>query len=87
MFDVFASGTTAISGVTIRNGNPGAATGGGILTDGVGNNVVSLNLSNVIVTQNTSVNDGGGIANGDNLSLTLVRVEYSDGWPPLDGRG
>ena len=54
VFDVFASGTTTISGVTIRNGNPGAATGGGILAGGVGNNVVSLNLSNVIVTSGRS---------------------------------
>ena len=77
VFDVFASGTTTISGVTIRNGNPGAATGGGILAGGTGNNVVSLNLSNVIVTQNTSANGGGGIANGDNLSLTDVTVSNS----------
>ncbi len=61
VFDVFASGTTTISGVTIRNGNPGAATGGGILAGGVGNNVVSLNLSNVIVTQTRSSECHSGV--------------------------
>src|SRR6266566_7407360 len=75
VFDVFANGTTTISGVTIRNGNPGAAAGGGIFSGAVvGNNVVSLNLSNVIVTQNTNTNNGGGIANSDNISLTDVTV-------------
>ena len=41
VFDVFANGTTSISNVTIRNGNPGAAPGGGILTGGTGTNVVT----------------------------------------------
>jgi len=75
VFDVFANGTTTISGVTIRKGNPGAAAGGGIFSGAVvGNNVVSLNLSNVIVTQNTNTNNGGGIANSDSISLTDVTV-------------
>src|SRR5438045_793139 len=41
---------------------------------GVGNNVVTLNLSNVVVTQNTGAGFGGGIASSDFLSLTDVTV-------------
>src|SRR5882724_8162948 len=98
VFDVFANGTTTISGVTIRNGKPGGtcsttttqicltdancpspqtcrlSPGGGIQTGAIiANNVVTLNLSKVVVTQNTS-GAGGGIANSDILSLTDVTV-------------
>ena len=99
VFDVFANGTTTISGVTIRNGNPGGtcsttktqicvaaagcpqgqtcilASGGGIQTGGAAgsSSVVTLNLSRVVVTRNTS-GPGGGIANSDILSLTDVTV-------------
>src|SRR5262249_34133740 len=71
VFDVFASGTTTISGVTIRNGNPGAAAGGGILT---GMTSTVLNLRNVIVTGNVGAGFGGGIGNINTLSLTDVTV-------------
>src|SRR2546426_5489758 len=99
VFDVFANGTTTISGVTIRNGNPGGTcsttvtqtcvantgcpsgqtcvfkSGGGIQTGAIiANDVATLNLSRVVVTQNTSDDAGGGIANSDILSLTDVTV-------------
>jgi CSLREA domain-containing protein len=74
VFDIYPNGTTTISGVTIRNGNPGAAHGGAILSAGEGGNVVTLNLSNVIITGNTAVELGGGIASSDVLSLTDVTV-------------
>jgi CSLREA domain-containing protein len=83
VFDVFPSGTTTISGVTIRNGNPGEASGGGIISAGVGGGVVTLNLSNVIVTRNTAAGFGGGIANSDVLSLSDVTV--SDNTCPEPG--
>src|SRR6185369_11267116 len=34
VFDVFANGTTTMSGLTIRHGNPDAAAGGGIASGG-----------------------------------------------------
>src|SRR2546425_7314799 len=99
VFDVFANGTTTISGVTIRNGNAGGTCsitmtqtcvantgcpsgetcvfqpGGGVRTGAIlANNVVTLNLIGVVVTQNTSSGKGGGIANSDILSLTDVTV-------------
>src|SRR5947208_620106 len=73
--DLLTNGTVNISGVTIRNGNPGAADGGGIRTGATAaNSTVTLNLSNVVVTQNTGGVSGGGIANTDILSLTDVTV-------------
>src|SRR3989475_6758521 len=97
VFDVFANGTTTISGVTIRNGNPGGTcsttvtqtcvantgcpsgqscvfkSGGGIQTGAIlANNVATLNLSRVVVTQNVSDDAGGGIAKRAILSLTNV---------------
>src|SRR5205823_9829129 len=46
----------------------------GIISGGVGSDVVTLNLSNVIVTQNTAAGLGGGIVNANLLSLTDVTV-------------
>ena len=75
VFDIDTNGTVNISGVTIRNGNPGVASGGGIQTGAtLANQTVTLNLSNVVVTQNTGGVSGGGIANTDILSLTDVTV-------------
>src|SRR6185369_7835627 len=74
VFDVFANGTTSISGLTIRNGNSGSASGGGIANGGIGTDVATLNLSNVVVTQNTATVHGGGIVNFDNLSLVDTTV-------------
>ena len=75
VFDVSANGTTTISGVTIRNGNPGAGDGGGISSGATATNqVATLNLINVVVTQNTPGGFGGGIANTDVLSLTDATV-------------
>src|SRR6266403_181411 len=49
--------------------------GGGIQTGAIlANNVATLNLSRVVVTQNVSDDAGGGIANSDILSLTDVTV-------------
>ena len=73
VFDVFANGTTNISGMTIRHGDSGsdALGGGGILSGGVASNItVTLNLFDVILTQNTAQGFGGGIRSDDILFLT-----------------
>jgi putative Ig domain-containing protein/CARDB protein len=68
----------AISGVTIRNGQPPEFVGGGILNRG------NLTLTNVVVSGNTAKgaspagsplpDGGGGIYNGVNSTMTLSRV-------------
>src|SRR6266446_5017095 len=99
VFDVFANGTTTISGVTIRNGNAGGTCsitmtqtcvantgcpsgetcvfdpGGGVRTGAIlANNVVTLNLIRVAVTQNTSGGKGGGIGSDSDVNLTNVTI-------------
>jgi hypothetical protein len=81
VFDVFANGTTTISGVTIRNGHPpgngttGSADGGGILSGAVNaNDLATLVLKNVVVTQNTTDGFGGGIASYDVVTATDTTV-------------
>jgi CSLREA domain-containing protein len=63
VFDVIAQSAVVISGVTIRNGNSGGITGGGILTGGAG---ISLTLNNVVISGNTT-----GVANieGDAVDI------------------
>jgi len=86
--DLLTNGTVNISGVTIRNGNPGAADGGGIRTGATAaNSTVTLNLSNVIMTQNMAGSSGAGIANTDILSLTDVTVSNNICPPPACSGG
>src|SRR5512146_3170907 len=63
VFDVIAQSAVLISDVTIRNGNSGGVTGGGILTGGAG---ISLTLNNVVISGNTT-----GVANieGDAIDI------------------
>ncbi|MCA9422644.1 MAG: hypothetical protein KC592_16615, partial [Nitrospira sp.] len=63
IFDVRSSSIFTVSGLTIQGGN--ASGGGGINVDSGTN----LTLSNVIVTGNTTSDDGGGIYNGGTLTL------------------
>lgn len=66
IFDIPNSGTpVTISGLTIRNGNPGQAVpyGGGVFNTGV------LVLTNAIVSGNTAAASGGGIENVNDLTL------------------
>ena len=66
IFDIPNSGTpVTISGLTIRNGNPGQGVpyGGGLFNTGV------LVLTNVIVSGNTAAASGGGIENVNDLTL------------------
>src|SRR5205807_1620465 len=71
VFDVFANGTTTISGVTIRKGNPGAATGGG----GLGSDF-DVNLTNVTIYGN-SADSGAAIMHNGGLA-TLINVTTSN---------
>ena len=66
IFDIPNSGTpVTISGLTIRNGNPGQGVpyGGGLFNSGV------LVLTSVIVSGNTAAGSGGGIENVNDLTL------------------
>lgn len=71
VFDVQKNFTAAITGMTIRNGNPGAANGGGVLVQG------TLTLTDVAVNGNTTTGDGGGIYDMKG-ALTLNRVTISN---------
>ena len=74
VFEVFSGVTATISGVTIRYGRPGAASGGGIRNRG------TLNLTDVIVTGNTITGGlgGGGISSeGVASAMTLAGVTVS----------
>jgi CSLREA domain-containing protein len=66
VFDVFNSAArVTISGLTIRNGNPGpTAYGGGMY------NSSTTTLSDVIVSGNTTGVSGGGIENDNDLTIT-----------------
>ncbi len=64
VFQIIGAISVNISGVTVRNGNPGAsAIGGGISNGG------ALTLNNSTVISNTSY-DGSGIYNSGTLTLT-----------------
>lgn len=70
IFDVTASGTVRVSGITIANGNAtsGTGTGGGIYTS-----AASLVLSNVAITGSQAAFGGGGIHNA-NSSGTVTMI-------------
>ncbi len=72
VFDIDPSGsgiTVVMSGLTIRNGNPGAGkNGGGIESGG------TLTLTNVTISGNTAPGGGGGINSFGTLTLTNVTI-------------
>lgn len=73
IFDMAAGlpiSTLSLSDLTLRNGNPGAGNGGGIR---VGNSD-TLNLSSVIVADNFSGLNGGGISSAGTVNMTDVTV-------------
>ncbi|MBI5840291.1 MAG: S-layer homology domain-containing protein [Chloroflexi bacterium] len=72
VFEIRPGATIVISGVTIRNGNPGSgANGGGIIVTG-GTPRAKLTLVDSVVSNNTAVN-GGGIQNLGNGATTTVQ--------------
>jgi len=84
IFNIGASSTTAISGLTIANGKVLAGTGGGILNAG------TLSLTGVAVAGNTSGFTGGGILSTGKLNLIGSVVSgnstgYSGGGLRSDG--
>src|SRR5258708_4638912 len=68
VFQILAGSTVTISGVTIKNGNSGAAYGGGLYNAG------TLMLISSTVTSNTGSYYGGGLYNGGTLTLTRTTV-------------
>src|SRR2546427_11429775 len=88
IFDVFNTASRVeISGLTIRNGNPGPGAGG-LSTAGYGGGIYNssvLALSNVIVTTNTAAVNGGGIENHGDITLINSGVSGQSAAPL--GRG
>jgi predicted outer membrane repeat protein len=60
--------TVTMSGLTITNGNPGNASGGGIETN------ATASLTDVVVSGNTASGSGGGIDSSGTLTLTNSTV-------------
>ena len=91
VFDVWAP--LSVSGVTIRNGNPGTMLcpsgqqplGGGIYS-AAGMSTTSVTLTNVIVTGNTATH-GGGIDNELGSTLVMTGVTVSGNMASVAGGG
>ena len=72
IFDIRPGATVIISGITVRNGNPGnGSNGGGILITG-GTPRAKLTLTSSIVLDNTAV-IGGGIQNAGNGATAIIQ--------------
>jgi CSLREA domain-containing protein len=72
VFELVANASLAISGVTVRGGNPGAAGTGGAFNTAGG---TTLSLTNVILANNSAGAEGGAIAVGANrATLTMDTV-------------
>ena len=63
IFRVVTSSTVNLSGLTIRNGDSGPSSGGGILIGGTGAVEPTLILTDITVLNNRTGNEGGGIMN------------------------
>jgi hypothetical protein len=92
VLDIHGAIPVGISGVTIRNGNPGDDFngGGGVRVASDGDDAAyTVTFTDCIITGNTAVN-GGGINNDDteNNSLVLVRTTVSNNTATVnDGSG
>lgn len=72
VFEIRPGATVIISGVTVRNGNPGSsANGGGLLVTG-GAPRAKLTLTDSIILDNTAV-IGGGIQNAGNGATAIIQ--------------
>lgn len=80
VFDIPAGRTVTIQGLTIRNGAPGAAAGGGIFLSG------TLTLTDVELRGNQAT-QGGGIFVDPTGALTLNRVTIAGNTTTDDGGG
>jgi len=82
VFHVIGPASARISGLTIRNGNPGSSDyGGGVLSSG------ALTLTNCVVSGNTTGFNGGGLAVSNPGSLTLRNSTVSDNAAGVNGGG
>jgi CSLREA domain-containing protein len=80
VFDLVSPANITISGVTIRNGNPGAAAGGGAFNTGGG---TTLTLNHAIIANNTAPAEGGAFAIGAGGStVTLNDVAITNNTSP-----
>ncbi len=72
VFDIRPGATVTLSGITVRNGNPGSgANGGGIIITG-GTPRAKLTLMNSLITGNTAIT-GGGIQNAGNGATVVIQ--------------
>jgi hypothetical protein len=77
VFTILPGSTVDITGVTVRNGNPGPRRlGGGIDNRG------TLTLTDSTVTGNSAASGGGGIANDKEGTVTLTDSEVSGNSAP-----
>ena len=73
VFDIKLSARAVLNGVTIKNGNPGANSGGGIHTGGS----ATLTMNNCIISGNKTSADGGGIYNEGPLIITNSIIDLN----------
>ena len=66
IFRVAKSGLLVLNALTVRDGDAGDSSGGGIRNDG------TLTLADSSVNANTAAREGGGIDNSGNGTLTLT---------------
>jgi hypothetical protein len=77
IFQILPGATVSISGVTIRNGNPGGAYAGGLDNGG------SLSLSDCAVIDNDGSGGGGGAWNDGAMTLNMCTISGNS----ADGHG
>ena len=83
VFDVRPAANITVSGITIRNGDPGQSAEGGGIAIALG---AGLTLSNSLVTANTALK-GGGIKSLGKLSLSNSTVSSNHGDGILNDHG
>lgn len=75
IFHIVTSSTVDLSGLTVKNGDSGSSSGGGILVGGTAAVEPTLILTDVAVLNNQTSNEGGGIMNWfGTLMMTNVVV-------------
>jgi hypothetical protein len=79
VFETIGAATVTISGVTIRNGNPGLNANGGAINTSGG---TDLTLNNVVMTDSTATGEGGAIAIGAGATVRMNTVAVSNNSSP-----
>ncbi len=81
IFRVAKSGLLVLNALTVRDGDAGDSSGGGIRNDG------TLTLADSSVNANTAAREGGGIDNSGNGTLTLTDSEVTNNTYVRQGGG